>query len=796
MHIKPNILLSFLFPLLLATSNLSNAQQRVLTNIEQQGGFKAQKNQKLNSGLQQVNQSRIARRDHLGTRLIETYDDLALMIEDEKIVIELIAKGDKADLVEELSKLNFEKVATFGKIISGKIHLDDLKRLNDLQHLQYARPVYKPARRVGSVDSQGDTAMYTDIGRSSYSINGAGLKIGALSDSYNTLNGEASGIASGDLPGAGNSNGFTTPVTVLKEYSSSGTDEARAMLELIHDVAPGAELYARTAFEGEADFAQGILDMKAAGCDIIVDDIGYFAEPFFQDGIIAQAVDSVVGKGAVYFAAAGNSGRKSYEVAGFSDSGMTYSGKPIHDFDASANTDYSQQLTLPAGVSLYITLQWDDPFGSLPNSIGSADTDMDIYIVNAGFTAILASSQDDNISTGDPYEIIGYTNNTGATQQINLMIQHYTGPAPTYMKYVCWTNNVTIDEYDTKSSTLIGHANSSACIAVGSAAYYNTTAYGASPPAINNFSAAGGTPIFFDRFGNSIATVYRQKPEIIGPDGSNTTFFGTDISQDSDSYPNFFGTSAAAPHVAAAGILMMEIGASGRTEILNALTNTSEDMDDPSTAGGDSGFDFGTGFGMVQVDNAINFIVSLPVELLDFAVYPEGKHSGRLIWRTASELNNKSFILQHSLNNGSFQNIATIEGKGTSSAINRYEHVVNDLIGGNHYFRLIQMDLDGSLTDHGIVNLQIKGKENRIWSYRQGDRQQIAIRTTTQSQWTLEVFSPSGKMVHQVSHRTEQGERHVTELPVEEWPRGTYFYKVMMAGRNGSEIKSGKFVVQ
>ena len=60
--------------------------------------------------------------------------------------------------------------------------------------------------------------------------------------------GEASGIATGDLPGAGNPLGNTTPVTVITELSPcTGTDESRRMIELIHDVAPGATLSFHTA---------------------------------------------------------------------------------------------------------------------------------------------------------------------------------------------------------------------------------------------------------------------------------------------------------------------------------------------------------------------------------------------------------------------------------------------------------------------------------------------------------------------------------------------------------------------
>jgi hypothetical protein len=53
------------------------------------------------------------------------------------------------------------------------------------------------------------------------------------------------------------------------------------MMQLIHDVAPGGHLAYRTAYRTQADFAACILDLGAAGCDIIVDDIIYFAVPFF-----------------------------------------------------------------------------------------------------------------------------------------------------------------------------------------------------------------------------------------------------------------------------------------------------------------------------------------------------------------------------------------------------------------------------------------------------------------------------------------------------------------------------------
>jgi hypothetical protein len=102
-------------------------------------------------------------------------------------------------------------------------------------------------------------------------LDGTGLKIGVLS---NGVGGLAEAQARGEL-GA---------VTVLPGQFGTTAGEGTAMLEIIHDIAPGEQLYFATAFTGPAQFAQNIRDLRAAGCDIIVDDVFYFLETPFQDG--------------------------------------------------------------------------------------------------------------------------------------------------------------------------------------------------------------------------------------------------------------------------------------------------------------------------------------------------------------------------------------------------------------------------------------------------------------------------------------------------------------------------------
>src|SRR5262249_34331104 len=91
-------------------------------------------------------------------------------------------------------------------------------------------------------------------------------------------------------------------------------DEGRAMLQIIHDIAPGAGLAFYTAEYNETDFANGIDKLAKSGhANVIVDDVGYFDEPFFQDGMIAQAINTAFAQGVAYFSAAGNDASNAYE---------------------------------------------------------------------------------------------------------------------------------------------------------------------------------------------------------------------------------------------------------------------------------------------------------------------------------------------------------------------------------------------------------------------------------------------------------------------------------------------------
>jgi hypothetical protein len=266
-----------------------------------------------------------------GTQDLTAIDNLQIF--DGHVVIEAIAKTDPSSLLAELKAMGLKKGSYFGGMVSGLFPIDKIAGLEGVNALRHVRPAYKPSTSAGSVTSQGDVTQLSDVGRSSYGVDGSGFRVGVISDSWDNLGVQASGISSGDLPG---------DIIVVEDLPGGGSDEGRAMGELVYDVAPGVSLAFHTAFLGQADFANEILELAEAGSDVIVDDIIYFTEPMFQDGIIAQAADEVSKQGAPYFSSAGNQLDNSYE-APFRDggiveladafSGMSLGNYMMHDFD-------------------------------------------------------------------------------------------------------------------------------------------------------------------------------------------------------------------------------------------------------------------------------------------------------------------------------------------------------------------------------------------------------------------------------------------------------------------------------
>ncbi|HZJ16897.1 MAG TPA: hypothetical protein VFD27_17720, partial [Chthoniobacteraceae bacterium] len=150
--------------------------------------------------------------------------------------------------------------------VRARVPLMQVEALAARADVRFVRRAVPALNNTGAKNSEGDKAHGADVVRAAFKATGLGVKVGVLSDSVDFL---GQSQATGDLPA----------VTVLPGQDGLGiglNGEGTAMLEIIHDLAPGADLFFASAFISEAQFAQNVLDLRAAGCDVILDDVFYF----------------------------------------------------------------------------------------------------------------------------------------------------------------------------------------------------------------------------------------------------------------------------------------------------------------------------------------------------------------------------------------------------------------------------------------------------------------------------------------------------------------------------------------
>lgn len=499
----------------------------------------------------------------LSNRVVRVKDDGKV-----QVYIKLEAVGDAEQMtltaIGTMVELVNEELAT----VQAWVPFD---RLDQVAQLPFVRAVKAPdyaIPRVGSKTTEGDVILRANELRAR-GFDGSGVRVGVIS---NGIKGLSASQASGDLP----SN--VTTVT----FPGSGA-EGTAMLEIVHDLAPGAQL----GFCGPATSLEMIRCVQDLAnvfqANIIVDDLGFFGEPYFEDGPVAKAVASVLTNGVLYTSSAGNEAQKHYE-ADFVASPNPDPTLHLHNFGAAAGgaTDNTMDYILPPGADVTIRLQWNDPFGQSGN-------DYDLFLLDQNGTT-LTKSVESQTGNDNPFEALFFQNTTNQAMPVNIFVNKFGGADRRLEFFALSRTGGEILQYNVPGDSIFGHPAIPGVLAAA--------AIDASDPgsdSIESFSSLGPSTIFFP------APATRAKPDITAIDGVSVTGAG--------GFPStFFGTSAASPHVAGvAALLKSRSPSTSAAEIANALINTAVDLGAP---GQDTTFGGGR-IDAVAAANALPFGVTV-----------------------------------------------------------------------------------------------------------------------------------------------------------------------------------------
>ncbi|MCW5891780.1 MAG: S8 family serine peptidase [bacterium] len=446
--------------------------------------------------------------------------------------------GDPTGL-DRLAGLGLVVERRAGRVVEGRIALEALPALAADAAVRTVRPTERGVLRAGAVVTQGDAASGADLVRAQRGFTGSGVTVGVISDGVDSA---AAAAARGELP----------PVVVPADArcANGSGDEGTALLEIVHDVAPGASLLFSGGLSSPLGFADSVRCLTAAGAQVIVDDIAFFSEPFFEDGPVAQAVREAVGGGVSFHSAAGNQAGTHWEGPFRASPGTGF-----HDFRGGPVDNVAEVLVAPQG-SVGCALQWDDPFGASGN-------DYDLFLLREPFANFDAVDTSENVQSGDgdPFELVSARNNTSGTLRLGLAIRRRSGAAARTLELVCF-RNVSGFEFPVPAGSIVGHPAVPEVVAVG--------AIDVADPGLDTvegFSSQGPSRIVFP------APAMRTKPDLVAFDGVATSVPG---------FAPFYGTSAAAPHTAAVAALMLQKNPFLRpAEIASALTTSAIDIGAP-----------------------------------------------------------------------------------------------------------------------------------------------------------------------------------------------------------------------
>jgi len=460
-----------------------------------------------------------------------------------------------------------------------------------------------------SIPVEADAPLRSDLARSEFGADGTGVIIGIVSDSFASLvapTSWADDVAAGALPGPGNPCGRTEPVTVVSD-AVGGSDEGRAMAQLVHGIAPGATLLFADSGVSDVAMAENIAKLIDAGADIIVDDISWFQEPYFQQGIISAVYEQARAEhGVLAVSSAGNSTATA--------SRGPHLGAPLSSWQTTAYRPMECPEWIAVGPQdpLYERsdidcLDFDPGAGEQPYDLltmgGEAGSPERVLNVTAsiaepmyGVTTSYELRFYEEDAAGDPQPLdrvtmVGapYPGLVGGIEVkpattvrmvfVRVSYDAAASAAPAvFIGFPMGATAIAERQFmggagDRVGSVTLGHNGDGSALSVAAVPWND-------PTQLRPFSSLGPNTLLFERVAvgdpapapaqrlPQAATVL--SPQIAAVDGTRTTFFGEPEDGPTGPEYRFAGTSAAAPHLAAVAALGLSYAPGASSDELRA----------------------------------------------------------------------------------------------------------------------------------------------------------------------------------------------------------------------------------